>query len=752
MMRKAILICLIFCLGAYMSRADEGMWMINGIDKALEKKMKQRGLKLSADEIYNADAEGASISDAVVSLDFGCTGSVISDEGLVITNHHCAYGDVYSLSTDDRNYLEEGFWAMSRSEEIPIHGKNMYFLKKVLDVTDEVAALVEEMSRDGKHAGMRKISYLMEKKYKEGADGLEVSLSSMWSGEKYYMMFYKVYSDIRLVAAPPVSISAYGGDIDNWEWPQHKCDFALYRIYTAPDGSPASYSEENIPLVPETKLKISTGGYRPGDFTMVIGYPGRTNRYSSSCEVAFDQKVTLPISNRIRGEQMEILKRWMNSDPSIRLKYSDYYFGLSNVQEMNCGKEKNIRRFSVADRKAEQERELQAWIDADPGRKARWGDMLGMLERKYEAVEDAERDVTYYRETLVRGTTLSRMATRLNMLKREVLSDQGIRMHRAIDGGCPDSAEVRCCRHHRFCGRDFNSVSRTLLKEYDNLVLDVEHDLFRYSVEEFYRNIDHDVLGPYQKELLACFTGQSGKCDYDALTDSLWNGSFLTDKARLEAFISSGHTLDEYFSDPMFRFFQDLKIMKLNRRTARLEGTPSILDLDREYTHAVYRKSVEDGFPQYPDANSTMRITYGTVGDIRPYDAVSWSWRSTSAGILEKYDPSSYEFNLTPQYKALLEKDDWGRWAAREKGKTSAMYVNFLTDNDITGGNSGSPVMNAKGELIGLAFDGNKESLASDVYYVDGYTKCVCVDIRYVLWVLDKYAGMGYILDEIGLD
>ena len=724
------------------------MWMINGIDKALEKQMKKRGLKLSANEIYNADAEGATISDAVVSLDFGCTGSVISGEGLVITNHHCAYGDVHALSTDEKNYLEEGFWAMSRAEEVPIPGKKMYFLKRVFDVTDEVAQMQEDLSRQGKPFGMRKVSFLMEKKYSDNPDGLEASLASMWGGEKYYMMLYKVYSDIRLVAAPPVSISAYGGDIDNWEWPQHKCDFAMYRIYTAPDGTPADYSDANVPLKPEARLRVSTEGYKPGDFTMVIGYPGRTNRYSSSAEVDFDEKVTLPVSNRIRGEQMEIINRWMNTDPSIRLKYSDYYFGLSNVQELNCGKEKNIRRFDVVGKKAAEEKELQAWIDADPGRKAEWGSVIPLLNEKYAAVEDAERDITYYRETLVRGTTISRMMSRLNMLKREVLNKNHIRMHTFIDKGGPDSTEIECCRRFRFCGRDYNAIRTSLLNDYDKIVPEVEKDLFKYSVREYYANIDSSVLGPYQKELLAQFTGDDGKCDFDAMTDWMWENSFMTDRAKLEAFVTQEHTLDEYFADPMFRFFQDVRIITLNRRVSAIEGTPTILSLDREYTHAKYRKSLEDGLAQYPDANSTMRITYGTVGDIEPYDGVKWSWHSTSAGILEKYDPSSYEFNLDSRQKALLEKGDWGRWAAKD----GRMYVNFLTDNDITGGNSGSPVMNARGELIGLAFDGNKESLASDVYYVDGYTKCVCVDIRYVLWVLENYAGMGYILDEIELD
>ncbi len=331
-----ILLVLAALTGSLNASADEGMWMINLIDQALEKKMTERGLQLSAGEIYNADAPGSSLADAVVSMEFGCTGSIISNKGLLITNHHCAYGDIHRLSTSEHNYLEDGYWAMRSDEEKLIPGKSVWFLKRVLDVTEEVEALIAQLKAEGKHHGSRRVSHLMEKKY-AAETTFDVILSSMWDGSKYYMAFYQVYRDIRLVAAPPVSMAAYGGDIDNWEWPQHKCDFAMYRVYTAPDGSPAEYSEENIPLKPLRKLDISLDGYRAGDFTMVIGYPGSTNRYSSSFEVNFNEKVKLPVSNEIRGRQMEIIKRWMDADPAVRLKYSDYYFGLSNVQEYNCG-------------------------------------------------------------------------------------------------------------------------------------------------------------------------------------------------------------------------------------------------------------------------------------------------------------------------------------------------------------------------------------------------------------------------------
>ena len=263
---------IVFLAFSFSLHADEGMWMINAINEALEKKMQERGLALSAEEIYNAEAEGASLSDAVVSLDFGCTGSMISRQGLLITNHHCAYSDVHSISTPDHNFLEDGFWAMKSSEETNIPGKKGWFLKTVIDVTDEVNAMLAEAEAEGRHLGFRKLSWELEKKYK-AATGYEASLASMWAGSQYWLSLYEVYSDVRLVAAPPVSFAAFGGDIDNWEWPQHKCDFALYRIYTAPDGSPADYSPENVPLVPSAVLYISLDGYRPGDFTMVIGYP-----------------------------------------------------------------------------------------------------------------------------------------------------------------------------------------------------------------------------------------------------------------------------------------------------------------------------------------------------------------------------------------------------------------------------------------------------------------------------------------------
>ena len=749
---KFIAICILAAvMGSQNASADEGMWLIHTINAALEKNMKERGLELSANEIYNADAPGTSVADAVVSMEFGCTGSMISKEGLLITNHHCAYGDVHALSTPEHNYLEEGFWAMKSDEEINIKGKSVWFLKKVIDVTEEVEEMKRQHEAEGKILGGRKLSYLMEKKYSEGTD-LETWFASMWSGSKYYVAFYKVYKDVRLVAAPPVSSAAFGGDIDNWEWPQHKCDFAMYRVYTAPDGSPAEYSKENVPFKPERILPISLDGYKEGDYTMIIGYPGVTNRYSTSFETDFNETLKLPISNRFRGDQMEIINSWMNADQDIRLKYSDYYFGLSNVQELNCGQVLCYRRFDVPERKAEIEKELQEWIDADPARKAKWGDLLPRLEKVYNDIRPAEKNVIYYRETLIRGTRITRVVGKVRQFRDEILKINKIKSKKSVqvvDGTAQviteyNPAEEECCKNYLFKGSDIPAKMDGLLKEYDAFDLRVEKDLFKYTLKGFYENVSKDMIGAFHKELLEKFNN-----DYDAIAEYLWNSSYLTDEDRLEAYLNEEHTVNDYLGDPFFRFFDDVRILDFNRKVTEAEGENDLSELDRQFAHALYQMREDKGILQYPDANSTMRITYGTVGPVEPYDGIYCDWKSTAKGLIEKYDPTSYEFNLSDRQYLLYKKGDWGRWGCGPYGKT--MYVNFLTNNDITGGNSGSPVMNSKGELIGLAFDGNKESLANDMMCVEGYDKCVCVDIRYILWTLDRYAGMTRIIEELGL-
>ena len=639
--------------GAY---ADEGMWMINTIDRVLEKKMKAGGLKLDGRMIYDEATE--SLSDAVVALAFSCTGSMISNDGLMITNHHCAYSDIHALSTMDHNYLEDGFWAMTREEELPVKGQAIFFLKKIFDVTGEVMRLRDSLDVATRPMAMRRVYKLIEDEYATFYKGQgELICSSYYNGNRYYMALYQVYRDVRLVAAPPVCLASFGGDTDNWEWPQHKGDFAIYRIYTAPDGSPADYAPDNVPMHPKKILKIAQNGVRDNDFAMVIGYPGRTNRYASSYAVEEILHIQNPIQAQFRMDQMKILEKWMNEEADVRLKYADKYFSLSNVQEIREGEIYCYNRFDVVEAKRAEEQRLQKWLGDS--------DLIYQLGRKYEDVAAVNQQIVYFQETMVRGTNLHRYA---------------------------------------------NALSRgdTVLaaKELAKLDMRVERDLLRYSLRQFYKYVHREYWGEYLTQVYDRTGG-----DVDAVLADVFDG----------------HIRDALIS---------CKIGPFNEKRDKIEAGVSKTQLERDFKDAVYRMKLAGKQPMYPDANSTMRLTYGKVCPLSPRDAVTLGSLTTTAGILEKYNPDDYDFSLKPEVRDLLEKQP-------------GIPVNFLTDNDITGGNSGSPVLNARGELIGLAFDGNKESLAGDTYYVGAMNRCICVDIRYVLWILREYAHADNLLAEI---
>lgn len=672
--------------------ADEGMWMIQDINEALEKNMRTRGLRLAANEIYNDEAPGTAVADAVVSIGFYCTGSVISDQGLIITNHHCAYSNIAKLSTPEHNYLEDGFWAMTSEQEIPIEGEKVFFLKRVFDVTEEVKGLTKELRASGKPFGMRKISAMMEERYSK-ATGLECILSSMWAGEKYYMSVYKVYTDLRLVAAPPQSIGYFGGNQDNWTWPRHNCDFTIYRIY-----------EDGKPVTREKSLNISLSGYYPGSFTMVIGYPGRTGRYASSAEIDFQEKVSLPVSNTIRGGQMSIIRKWMDADPQIRMKYSEWFFALSNVQENNAGMVKCYKRFWVKDEKVSQEREMQKWIDAAANRRAMWENLIPDLKSAYSETESIEKDKVFFRETMFRGTYISRYLLRAGNVSSVERAKETLR-----EGLAATDARV-------------------------------EKELLEYACKEYFDNLESFYFGKYQNRMLDRFGN-----DYKAMADYIWSKSVVSSPQRIEDIQS----VEEVKNDPLRRLLTDTPITVFNNRDGQAAKRQNVVRLEKEYTKALYWMRLHKDIEQYPDANSTMRISYGSVGGLQPNDGIWYNWYTTPAGILQKYNPSDHDYYISDREKALLEKGRWGRWGFTLDGKRNSMIVDFMTDNDITGGNSGSPVLNAKGELIGLAFDGNLESLASDASYTEGYNKCINTDIRYVMWVLDKYAGLKRIVKEI---
>jgi len=677
---KRFLLIFTLVLSSVTVFADEGMWMVNMIDKALEKKMKDAGCTLPANVIYDETKGG--ITDAIVSLDFECSGSFISKDGLVITNHHCAYSDICRLSTTKNNYLEKGFWAFRRDMEIPVPERNFYILRKVIDITDEARHVIDSLDLGNKMMGMRRLSSILEKKYGKEMPEFECSLYKMYAGKEYYMMAYEVYHDVRLVAAPPASIASFGGDIDNWDWPQHKGDFAIYRVYTGKKGENAKFSNENIPYHPRKVLKIDTKGVKEGDFTMTLGFPGMTSRYISSYEVDALGKSLYPLEAQLKKERMNIMWKWMNIDENTRLKYSETYFALSNVQEIRewqaiCYEKDKVTQIFTLGREKHVSKGL-----------------LDSLDRRYNASLTIDEQIKYFQETVVRGGKLWNWSI--------------------------------------LCTRDSSNIEKkkAFLSKVD---LRLEREIFLLNMKEVRDKIEPQFWGEYLTKVFTEHPDLPGIWMWD-------NSSLATDKPE-----TAGP------NDPIAKAYDSMKMLNFRKEETRIDNEYAGKDgdklsvLNRKYKWALYEYNVANGIPQYPDANSSMRLSYGNVAMLNTMDGVYYDWKTTSKGILEKENPDDYNFTLKREFSALLRSGDWGKWAD-SNGK---LIVDFITTNDITGGNSGSAVLNAKGELIGLAFDGNKEGLSCDVYYNPKLNRCVCVDIRYVLWVLDKYAGMTTLVDEI---
>ncbi len=705
------------------SFADEGMWLVNLFQNSIYPQMVKKGLKMKSNEIYN-EADNSALSNAIVSLDFGCTGSMISTSGLLITNHHCAYGDIHSLSTNDKNYLEDGFWALKREDEKPIKGKNALFLRKVLDVTDEVKAEVVSMQKEGFHGMMmRRVYKNIENRYKKGTD-YEVICASMWNSTKFYIFFYDVYTDVRLVGAPPVSIGAFGAETDNWGWPQHKGDFALYRVYGDKDGRPSAFSKDNQPIVPKRVLDISVKGVKEGDYAMIMGYPGKVNRYVSSFEVKEKQEIINPIVVEIRRAKLDVWKKHMDADPAVRLKYSDKYFGISNYTDYAKWENKCFIRYNVVGIREKEEVEMKKWIEANPAMAEKYGNLFDQLKRGFEAREQYIKDRAYFRECWVTISEVIQQAKRFSRITKE------------MEKAGMDKISVQ----DKIFQDELKAAEASLYDSYD---LATDRELFEQQLAFFLKYVSpknySGELAKWKEE----FQGDAKK-----IADYVYDNSVYTTKEKFVKYFETPRTAEEILSDPAILLAESSSIQMITKESQRIN---EMLGFDPEslttqYGRALYHMKESKGIPQYPDANSTMRITYGTVGGLVPSDGVTYSYRTTINGYPEKKDQSNYEFKVNARMDSLIQTKDWGRWG--EKGQ---LYTNFLTNTDITGGNSGSPVMNAKGELIGLAFDGNRESMSGDAYYHPVYFKTVCVDIRFVLWVMDKYAGAGSLISEMNI-
>ena len=569
---------------------------------------------------------------------------------------------------------------------------------------------------------MNKVSSVVEEKYKSSP--FEKSLSSEWRGSKYYLYFYETFSDVRLVGAPPASIGAFGGETDNWGWPQHKGDFAMYRVYSAPDGSPAKYSAQNIPMEAKKFLTVSSKGLKENDFTMILGYPGRTNRYISSFELNQKYEVLNPMISGVRRAKLDVWKKHMDSSDEIRLKYSDKYVGISNYTDYAKWENLCIERFDIISEIEKNEANLSKWIAAKPERVKEYSSVLERLKRGYELTADAERYKGYFQETMVRGAELVALGQRFKgitlFMQREKLDTVTMKYPKV---------------------KEFFSIAENLFASSDP---QADRELFKVLLKIYLKEVPKNFYAESFVNVLARFNGNTNE-----LADFIYDNSAITDLERMRAFFAEPRSINEILNDPVIDIVNTMSIVEYNRLLNNILDSAGIsLSEERtKYVKAMYQMQLESGKNIYPDANSTMRLTFGVAGGLKPRDAVKYDYLTTTQGILEKANPNDYEFKIKPQLEKLLSKKEWGRW-----GKDGVLYVNFMSDNDITGGNSGSGVLNGKGELVGLAFDGNRESMAGDVFFVEGYNKSVSVDIRYVLWVIDKFAGAKHILEEMTIN
>ena len=712
-MKKLFTILLMLLLSfSFKAKADEGMWLLPLLEKLNMGKMTELGLKLSAEDIYSINK--VCLKDAIVIFGGGCTAEIVSSQGLVLTNHHCGYGSIQAHSSVDHDYLRDGFWAKTKEEELPNPNLSVTFLIRVEDVTGQVLANVKQgMSETDRTAAINDARQVIEKKAAEG-NNYRAQVSSFYGGNYFYLLIYERYNDIRLVGAPPSSIGKFGFDTDNWEWPRHTGDFSVFRVYSGPDGKPAPYSKDNIPLKPKRYLTVSLKDRNIGDFAMVLGYPGRTNRYMTSYEVNEQLQIVHPDRIKIRGIKQEIWMKDMMADQKVNIQYSSKYSGSSNYWKYSIGQKASLEKLNVKEKKEEIENQFNKWVIADPERKAKYGEALNMIKTAIEGRADYYNAVQYISECM-QGCELFGLNRRIASLVTALKSKDNQKISDAVS--------------------EFKNTSSNFYKDY-NLPTDIQ------STKAMLKLYKTDVPVKFQPDFYANVVDKKFKGNIDKFVDDMFAKSVFANEAKLNAFLDKP-VLKTLESDPVYltatSFFntatgvsKDLSQFDAGLATGKRLWIAALLEMVPEKT-------------LYPDANSTMRLSYGTVQDYDPRDAVTYKYYTTLQGVVDKYKPGDYEFDVPKRLIELNNKKEFGRYGS-SKGY---MPVCFLTTNDITGGNSGSPVMNGNGELIGLAFDGNWESMSGDIAYEPELQRTIVVDIRYVLWLMDIYSGAKNLVDEM---
>ncbi|HOG40915.1 MAG TPA: S46 family peptidase [Bacteroidales bacterium] len=703
------LLALIFAIAPM--RADEGMWLLPLLKKMNINTMQQMGLKLSAEEIYSIN--NSSIKDAIVHFGGGCTAEIISSEGLLVTNHHCGYGSIQRLSSIEHDYLADGYWAMDRSQELPAEGLTVTFLESMTDVTKDVEKVLKKArtAQDSTEA-MKQLEANLTGKAVGENKYLRARVYSMYGGNAYYLVVSKVYNDVRFVGAPPSSIGKFGADTDNWMWPRHTGDFSMFRVYADKNNNPAPYSPDNVPYRPKQHLKISLKGIQPNDFTMIIGYPGRTNRFMTQSELVEQRDISNAISIYIRGIRQELMMEDMLADPKVKIQYASKYSGSSNGWKKWMGMNETFAKLNVEARRAQEEKEFKEWVGKKKSRVKKYDDALDKISY---AVKERTEALTIY-------TTLAESVGRIEIMSIASMVNSFYTTPFATD---------------KEREQYLNVLDRRVAAFYKDYSLPTDRKIAKAMMKIAKERLLEENLPSFYKEIESNFAG-----DINAYVDYVFDNSiFTSDKKVLEA-IAAETPIKE---DPAVVLANSFSAVIPPLR-AKIASVQKIFDEGKK-AYIAGTLEMREGEAIYPDANSTMRLTYGSVLPYSPKDAVVYNYYTTLEGVMQKEDPDNWEFIVPERLKELHKAKDYGKYAM----PNGEMPVCFITNGDITGGNSGSPVLNARGELLGLAFDGNWEAMSGDIIFEPELQRCINVDIRYVLFIMDKFGGAGYLLDEMDI-
>jgi len=691
-------------------RADEGMWLPFLLGRNYED-MKKHGLNLTQEEIYSIN--NSSLKDAIISFGGFCTGEIISKKGLILTNHHCGYDAIAGASTKENNYLDDGFWAKQLSQEIPIAGLTASFIIRIEDVSEIInKELNDNMTIEERNAKIKELSEILTKDATNGTH-YEAFVRDFYEGNEFYLFVKETFNDIRMVGTPPQSAGKFGGDTDNWMWPRHTADFSMFRIYANAENKPAQFSAENKPYIPKHSLPISIKGVQENDYAMILGFPGSTDRYLSSWGVEQAINIEQPKRVDIRGKKLEIMKSYMDKDVALRLKYSSKYAQVANYWKYFIGQSEQLKNNKVADKKRKLEREFNTFING----KTMYGEVLFSLENYYKATNDVVNIKVYQSEFIYT------VDANISAFRYKFWLD-------AIKSGNKERADMILARLNGMVDEYYNDANT-------ELEANIIHDV----LDMYIRDIPRSQMGPITASI-----AEKGHKGVDKYFKTLKAKSMFLNKAKFEAF-KANPTEKALLADPLFKL-----IMDMNDAHTAATGTEVILKATdaQENANRLFVKGLREMQPEkkfYPNANSTMRLTYGNVLPYNPRDGVSYHYTTSLDGVMEKEDPNEAEFNVHPRIKELWNAKDYGQYADKDGNLT----VNFLSNNDITGGNSGSPVINGDGQLIGTAFDGNWEAMSGDIYFEPNIQRTISLDIRYTLWLVDKCFGATNLIEEMEL-